>query len=68
MTPWAIACQGPLCMGFSKQECWSRLSFHSPGALPDPGVEPMSPVLAGGFFTTEPPGEDPVTGVVYLEV
>ena len=44
-------------MGFPRQECWSGLSFPPPGDLPDPGIEPMSPALAGGFFTTEPPGK-----------
>ena len=42
-------------MGFSRQEYRSGLPLPSPGELPEPGVEPMSPVLAGGFFTTEPP-------------
>ena len=49
--------QAPLSMGFSRQEYWSRLPFPFPGDLPDPGIEPMSPVLAGGFFTTAPPGK-----------
>ena len=44
-------------MGFSRQEFWSGLPFPSPGDLPDPGIEPVSPALAGGFFTTEPPGK-----------
>ena len=43
-------------MEFSRQENWSELPFPSPGDLPDPETEPTSPVLAGGFFTTEPPG------------
>ena len=47
---------GLLCpWGFSRQECWSRLPFLSPGDLPDSGIEPtsfISPALAGGFFTT----------------
>ena len=42
-------------MGFPKQEYWSGRLFPSPGYLPDPGIEPESPGLAGGFFTTEPP-------------
>ena len=42
-------------MGFPKQEYWRRLPFPSPGDLPDPGIEPMSPALAGRFFTTETP-------------
>ena len=46
------ACQAPLLMEFSRQEYWSRLSFPSPGHLPDPGIELASPALAGGFFTT----------------
>ena len=42
-------------MGFYKQKYWSGLPFPFPGYLPDPGIEPVSPELAGGFFTTEPP-------------
>ena len=57
MTPWTVACQAPLSMGFFRQEYWSGLPFHSPGALPDPGIEPLSPALAGGFFTTESRGK-----------
>ena len=49
-------------LGFSvhrlpRQEYCSGLPFVSPGDLPDPGIEPMSPALAGVFFTTEPPGK-----------
>ena len=50
-----VAHQAPLSLGFSRQEYWSGLPFLSPGDLPDPGIEPTSPPLAGGFFTTEPP-------------
>ena len=49
--------QAPLSMGFSQQEYWSGLPFPSPEDLPNPGTQPVSSVLAGGFFTTEPPGE-----------
>ena len=42
-------------MGFPKQEYWSGRPVPSPGYVPDPGIEPESPGLAGGFFTTEPP-------------
>ena len=52
-----VACQAPLSMGFPRQEYWSRLPFPSPGDLPDPGIKPLSPALAGGFFITEPPGK-----------
>ena len=51
-TSWTVAHQVPLSMGFSRQECWSGLPFPSPGDLPHPGVELMSPALAGSFFTT----------------
>ena len=51
-TPWTVAYQAPLSMGFSKQECWSGFPCPSPGDLPDPGTEPRSPALAGVFFTT----------------
>ena len=43
-------------MGFSTPEHWSGLPFPSPGDLPDPEIELASPALAGGFLTTEPPG------------
>ena len=56
-TPWTVAQQAPLSMGFSRQEYWSRLPFPSPGDLPDPGIKPASPALAGVFFTHEPPGK-----------
>ena len=55
--PWTIACQAPLSMAFSRQEYWSGLPFPSPGHLPEPGIEPASPALAAGFFTTAPPGK-----------
>ena len=44
-------------MGFPREERWSGLPFPSPGHLPDPRVEAMSPALAAGFFTTGPPGK-----------
>ena len=56
-TPWTVAHKDPLSMGFSRQESWSGLPFLTPVDLPNPGIEPMSPALAGGFFTTEPPGK-----------
>ena len=57
MTPWTTVHQAPLSMGFSRQEYWSGLPFLSPGDLPKPGIKPVSPALAGRFFTTEPPGK-----------
>ena len=42
VTPWTVAHQAPLSMGFSRQEYWSGLPFPSPDDLPDPGIEPMS--------------------------
>ena len=50
-TPWTIAFQVPLSMGFLRQEYWNGWLFPSPGNLPDPGIKPKSPALAGGFFT-----------------
>ena len=44
-------------MGFSGQEYWNGLPFPSPGDLPHPGIESLSPVRAGRFFTSEPPGK-----------
>ena len=62
VTLWAVACQAPLSMGFSRQKYWSELPLPSPGDLPNSGIEPaslMSPVLAGGFFTTSATWEAP---------
>ena len=42
---WAAACQGPLSVGFSRQEYWSGLPCPPSGDLPDPGIEPRSPAL-----------------------
>ena len=56
VTPWTVAHQVPLSMEFSRQEYWSGLRFPPPGDFPDPGIKPespMSPALAGRFFTTE---------------
>ena len=60
VTLWTAAYQAPLSMELYRQEYWSVLSFPSLGDLPNPGIEPESPVapaLAGGFFSTEPPGK-----------
>ena len=57
VSPWTVACQAPLSMGFLRQEYWSGLPLPSPGELHNPGMEPTSPVLAGRFFTTEPLGK-----------
>ena len=50
-TPWIVAYQASLYMGFSRQGYWSGLPFPSPGDLPDPGMEPGSPDIAGRWFT-----------------
>ena len=57
VTPWTITHQAPLSMRFPRQEYWSQLPFPTPGDLPDPGIEPGSPALAGIFFTTVPRGK-----------
>ena len=54
-TPWTAAHQVPPSLGFSRQEYWSGLPFPPPGDLPNPGIEPVSPLppaMAGEFFTT----------------
>ena len=60
MTPWTVARQAPLSVEYSRQEYCSGLPFPSPGNLPHPGIEPISPTspaLAGRFFTSAPPGK-----------
>ena len=56
-TPWTVARQAPLSVGFSRQESWSGLSLPSPGDLPDSGIELMSPAWAGGFFISVQSGK-----------
>ena len=56
-TPWAVAHQAPLSVGFPRQEYWSRLPFPPPGELPDPGIKLSSPELQANSLPTEPPGK-----------
>ena len=61
-TPWIVARQAPLSVGFARQEYWSGLPFSSPGDLPGLGIESMllaSPALAGSLFITVPVGKSP---------
>ena len=72
VTPRTVARQAPLSMGFSRQKYWCGLPFPSPGDLPYPRIEPMSPTLAGRlcvfclfvclFLTIEPPGKPNLKG------
>ena len=55
-TPWIVANPAPPFMEFSRQEYWRGLPFPSPGALPDPWIEPGSPVLQADALPSEPPG------------
>ena len=67
--PWIAAFQAPLSMEFSRQDYWSGLPCFPPGNLPYPGIKPaslMSPALAGGFFTTAPPGKPNFKYIFYL--
>ena len=56
VTPWIVANQAPPFMEFSRQKYWSGLPFPSPGDLPDPWIEPGSPVLQADALPSEPPG------------
>ena len=56
-TPQTVARQASLSMGSPRQEYGSGLPFPSPGDLPDPGIEPVSPALAGGFIMAAPHGK-----------
>ena len=55
-TPWDLALQASLSMGFSQQENWSGLLWLPPGDPPNPRIEPASPALQAYSFTTEPQG------------
>ena len=56
-TPWTVACQTPLSLEFSRQEHWSGLPLPPPGDLPDPGIEPASPVSPADSLPAEPSGK-----------
>ena len=56
-TPWTVANQASLSMGFSRQEYWSGLLFPFPGDLPNPGIEPRSPTMRADALPSEPPGK-----------
>ena len=56
-TPWTVAHQAPLSMGFPRQEYWSGLPFPSPGDLPDARIKPGSPALLADSLPFEPPGK-----------
>ena len=63
-TLWIAARQAPLSVGFSRQECWSKLPCPPPGDLPNLGIKPVSsalPALQADSLSTEPPGKP--TGV-----
>ena len=55
-TVWTIACQAPLSMGFSREECWSGLLFLPPGNPPDPGIKPAVPALQADSLPLSYPG------------
>ena len=64
VTPWTVALQAPLSMGFSRQKYWSRLPCLPPGDHPYLGIKPgllTFPVLVGGLFITSPPEKPPET-------
>ena len=73
---WTVAHQAPLSMGFSRQEYWSGLLWPPPGDLPDPEIEPASPVssaslvspaLAGGSLPLAPPGKPHIRAYMFLK-
>ena len=71
VTPWTVALQAPLCMGFSREAYWSGLPFPPPGDLPDPGIKLMSlmsPAFAGGFFTANTTTQSSLLAYPFLEV
>ena len=69
MIPWNVALQAPLSMEFFQARTLEWVPFPTPGDLPDPGMKPESPVssaLAGGFFTTAPPGMPLLTSTLFM--
>ena len=68
MTPWPVAHQASLSMGFSRQEYWSGWPLAPPGGLPDPGIEPRSPALQVDSLPAELPGKPCLSGVGLYEI
>ena len=67
-TPWTVAAQDPLSMGFSRQEYWGGLPRCPPGNLPNPGIEPRSPIVLADSLLSEPQGKPKNTGVGSLSL
>ena len=67
-TPWTVARQAPLSMGFSRQQYWSGLPRPPLRDLPNPGIEPRSPALQTDSLPSEPPGKSKNTGVGSLSL
>ena len=67
-TPWAVAHQVPLSMGFSRQEYWSGLPFPSAGDLSNPEIKPRFPTLQADSLPSEPLGKPKNTGVGILSL
>ena len=65
-TPWAVAHPGSSVHGISQARTLEQLPFPPPRDLPDPGIEPVSPALAGGFLATDPPGK-PVLYIISVK-
>ena len=67
-TPWTVACQAPLSMGFPREEHWNGLPFPFARDLPDPGVEPKSPALQADSLPTEPSGKPHMCAYVCINI
>ena len=67
-TPWTVARQAPLSLGFSRQEYWRGSPCPLPGNLPNPGIETRSPTLQADSLPSKPPGKPKNTGVGSLSL
>ena len=67
-TPWTVARQAPLSIGFSRQEYWRGSPCPLPGNLPNPGIETRSPTLQADSLPSKPPGKPKNTGVGSLSL
>ena len=67
-TLWTVTLQAALSMGFPRQEYWSGLPFPPTGALPHPGIEPVSPALQADSLPAEPSGKPSIYLFIYLSV
>ena len=68
MTPWTVARQAPLSVGFPRQDCWNVLPCPPSGDLPNSGIKPRSPALQADSLLSEPSGKAQFQGELGIKI